>query len=207
MMSWSLTAEMIESCNCNMLCPCWFAVKDLMVFDRDYCAGPLLFRIQQGSAEGVAIAGLSIVVAVVFPGPTLFDGNGTARLYISDAASAEQRSQLEPIFQGKKGGPMEIYASFISTWIPTTIAAIDIREEGDKLTAQVGEFGHVTSQLLKNEAGTPMMMSNVGFALALQFDNHAAQLAPSGSRWRDPAMPRQFETRSGARAICRWNVS
>src|ERR1043165_6553875 len=109
-MAWSLTAEVIESCSCNMLCPCWFAVKELMVFDRDYCATPLLFRIRQGSAEGVDLAGIALVVAVDFPGPTLFDGNATARLYLSDSASEEQRKELEPIFQGKRGGPMEILA-------------------------------------------------------------------------------------------------
>jgi hypothetical protein len=206
-MPWSLTAEIIESCSCNMLCPCWFAVKELMVFDREYCASPLLFRIRKGDADGVDIGGLPVVVAFDFPGPTMFDGNATARLYISDAASPEQRSRLEPIFQGKKGGPMEILASLVSTWKPTAVAPIEIREEGENLTAKVGEFGHITSQLLKNDTGAPMAMSNVGFALAMQFDNHAAQLAPSGSQWRDPAMPREYETRSGARATCRWSVS
>jgi hypothetical protein len=206
-MAWSVTAELVESCSCNMLCPCWFAVKELMVFDREYCATPLLFRIQKGNADGVDIGGLSVVVAIDFPGPTLFDGNATARLYISDAASAEQRRRLEPIFQGKTSGPMEIIASFVSTWKPTAFASIDIHEEDGTLTANVGEFGQIKSHLLKNEAGSPMTMSNVGFALALQFDNHAAQLAPSASHWRDPAMPREFETRSGARAICRWSVS
>ena len=101
-MPWSLTAEIIETCSCNMLCPCWFAVKELMVFDREYCASPLLFRIQEGDADGMDIGGLPVVVAFDFPGPTLFDGNATARLYISDSASPEQRGMLEPIFQGKK---------------------------------------------------------------------------------------------------------
>jgi hypothetical protein len=206
-MPWSLTAEIIESCSCNMLCPCWYGVKELMVFDRDYCASPLLFRIREGDADGVDIGGLPVVVAFDFPGPTMFDGNATARLYIGDAASPEQRSRLEPIFQGKKGGPMEILGSLVSTWKPTAVAAIEIREEGENLTAKVGDFGHITSQLLKNDTGAPMTMSNVGFAVALQFDSHAAQLAPSGSQWRDPAMPREYETRSGARATCRWSVS
>ena len=90
-----------------------------------------------------------MVVAFDFPGPTMFDGNATARLYISDSASPEQRGRLEPIFQGKKGGPMEILASLVSTWKPTAVAPIEIREEGENLTAKVGEFGHINSKMTR----------------------------------------------------------
>ncbi len=50
-----------------------------------------------------------------FPGPTLFDGDGTARLYIDDGASAEQCRELEAIFQAKKGGPWAILGGLITT--------------------------------------------------------------------------------------------
>jgi hypothetical protein len=51
-------------------------------------------------------------------------------------------------------------------------------------------------------------MQNTGFTSALQFDNQAAQLAPSGgTQWADPDMPRQFETKSGAVATFTWSVS
>jgi hypothetical protein len=29
-MAWNLTAEFTETCSCNMLCPCWYGVKELM---------------------------------------------------------------------------------------------------------------------------------------------------------------------------------
>ena len=35
-MAWNLRAQVIESCSCNMLCPCWFGVTDLMVMDRGW---------------------------------------------------------------------------------------------------------------------------------------------------------------------------
>jgi hypothetical protein len=51
-------------------------------------------------------------------------------------------------------------------------------------------------------------MQNTGFTTALQFDNRAAQLAPSaGTQWSDPDMPRHFETKSGAVATFTWSVS
>jgi hypothetical protein len=36
-MAWNLTAEFIETCSCNMLCPCWYGVRELMVMDQGWC--------------------------------------------------------------------------------------------------------------------------------------------------------------------------
>jgi hypothetical protein len=43
-MAWNMTAQMIETCSCNMLYPCWYGVKELMVMDRGWCASAILFR-------------------------------------------------------------------------------------------------------------------------------------------------------------------
>jgi hypothetical protein len=207
-MAWNLTAEFTETCSCNMLCPCWYGVQELMVMDQGWCASAWLLRVQQGSADGVDLSGRTVALALDFPGPTLYDGNGTARLYIDDAASADHCRELEAIFQGTKGGPMEILAGLVTKWLPTQVAKIDFQEKGGTLTAAVDGFGQMKSQRLTNEAGQPTTMQNTGFTTALQFDNQAAQLAPSsGTHWSDPDMPRQFETKSGAVAKFTWRVS
>jgi hypothetical protein len=206
-MAWNIAGQMIESCSCNMLCPCWFGVKELMVMDQGWCAAPILFRVQQGSSDGVGLDGGTLVIVLDFPGPTLFDGNATARLYIDEAASSDQRRELEAIFQGKKGGPMAIIAGLVTKWLPTQTTKIEIQEKDDTLTATVGNFGKVKSQRLKNEAGQPMSMQGAGFAVALQFDNETMHLAPSGSQWSDPDMPRRFETKSGAVGNFTWSIS
>src|SRR5215813_7134428 len=116
-MAWNITGEFAETCSCNMLCPCWYGVKELMIMDEGYCAGVILVRVRQGSADGTDLRGRSVAIAVNWPGPTLLDGNGTARLYIDDGASADQRRELEAILQGKRGGPMEILGSLVSKWL------------------------------------------------------------------------------------------
>jgi len=207
-MAWNLTSEFTETCSCNMLCPCWYGVQELMIMDQGWCASAWLLRVQQGSAGGVDLSGRTVAIALDFPGPTLYDGNGTARLYIDDAASADHCRELEAIFQGTKGGPMEILAGLVTKWLPTQVAKIDFQEKGGTLTATVDGFGQMKSQRLTNEAGQPTTMQNTGFTTALQFDNQAAQLAPSsGTHWSDPDMPRQFETKSGAVAKFTWRVS
>ena len=207
-MAWKLKGEFIETCSCNMLCPCWFGVKELMVMDQGWCGGPMLMRIQEGNSGGVDLGGNLLILVPFFPGPTLFDGNATARLYIDDGATEDQRKELEPIMQGKIGGPMEILASFVSTWLSTQPTKINIQEQDGILEATVGNYGQIKSQRLKNEAGQPMTMQNVGFAVAFQFDNQTAELAPSdGTRWSDPDLPMQFESKSGVFSTFSWNVA
>ena len=150
-MAWSLTADFTETCSCNMLCPCWYGVKELMVMDQGWCASAWLMRVRQGNADGVDLSGRTVAIAVDFPGPTLFDGNGTGRLYIDDGASADQRRGLEAILQGKRGGPMEILGGLIAKWLPSQAAKIDVQEQGGSLTATVAGFGQVKSDRLTND--------------------------------------------------------
>lgn len=207
-MAWTLTGELVETCSCNMLCPCWYGVKELMRMDRGWCASPILFRIQHGNADGVDLSGLNTVLAAFFPGPTLYDGNGTARLYIDDATSEAQQHALEAIMQGTKGGPMEIVRGLMTTYLPTKRVQIEVQEENGAISATIGEVGQIQSQRLKNEAGQQMTMQNVGFAMLFQFENYTAELAPSdGTRWSDPDMPEQWESRSGAAGRFSWSGS
>jgi hypothetical protein len=205
-MAWHLTADFTETCSCNMLCPCWYGVKELMVMDQGYCGGTLLFRVRQGSADGVDLSGRAVALGVIWPGPTLLDGDGTGRMYIDDGANADQRRELEAIMQGRKGGPMEILGGLVSKWLPTQSAKIDLVEQDGQLTATVAGGGEIKAQRLTNEAGQPTMMVNAGLPTAMQFDNQAAQLAPSASHWSDPGLPHHFETKSGVMATLAWRV-
>jgi hypothetical protein len=203
-MSWHLKAELIESCSCDMLCPCWFGTKELMIMDQGWCASPLFFRIQEGASDGVTLDGCVLVVAADYPGPTLLDGKGTGRIYIDEKSTPDQRRALERIFRGERGGPMAIIAGLIDNWLPNQYPAIEVQEDDDTVTATVGHFGHIRSDLLRSEAGDLMTMQHAGFFGALQFKDETGQMAPSKSHWFDPEMPRSYETRSGVRGSFHW---
>lgn len=176
-----------------------------MTFDKDYCGGTILFRINQGDSDGTNLNGLDAVVAVDFPGPTLLDGNGTARLLVTDRASSDQQRVMEEIFQGKKGGPMAVVAQLANKWLSTQKTNIEVNDDGHHLTARIGRFGQIKSEELRNEAGRPMILQGAGFASAFQMENDTFTLAPSGTEWADPEMPHaQFTTKSGAAAKFSW---
>lgn len=207
-MGWNVKGELIESCSCNMLCPCWYGVKELMIMDKGWCASPWLIRIKDGQSNSVDISGMNVVLAMFFPGPTLLDGDGTGRLHIDERADDDQRLEMEAIFTGKRGGPLEVPASLLSKWLPTTFSKIEVTESNGAVTANVGDHGVIVSKRLVNDEGESMTMHNVGFALALQFKDKTAELAPSdGSSWNDPDLPQSWEGRSGAVGQIAWNVS
>ena len=206
-MAWNLSGKMLENCTCNMFCPCWFGVKELMIMDKGYCGGLILFRIQDGISNSINLAGRDVVLFFDWPGPTLLDGNGTSRLYIDDTADTNQQKEFEDIFQGRRGGPMQMLSQLIAKWLPTITTRIDIKEDdgGHNITARVGNQGEIKSQQLRNEAGRAMTVHGAGFAALWKFENDVLTLAPSDTQWSDSDMPHtQIITRSGALGKFNW---
>jgi hypothetical protein len=183
-----------------MFCPCWFAVQEYMVMDQGWCAGSLTFQIEEGHSDSVDLSGRTVVLGVDWPGPTLFDGNGTARVYIDDEASDEQVNEITAIFQGQKGGTLEMVAGLISTWLPAEKTSISVSKDGDIIATTVGSVGQVSSKALRDDQGNGFTMRGGGFITA--FGMEEAELAPGvGTRWSDPDMPREWEATSGARGM------
>jgi hypothetical protein len=55
-MAWTIKGEFVEACSCNMLCPCWYGVQDLMIMDQGWCASPWLIRVEEGELEDIFTA-------------------------------------------------------------------------------------------------------------------------------------------------------
>ena len=201
-MAWHLTGELTETCNCNTFCPCWYAVAEQMVFDQERCTGALTLHIRQGDADGIDLSGRTAVVAFDFPGPTLFDGNGIARLYLDDGADAAARGALEAIMTGKRGGPMEILGGLMGEWKPTLVARIERTQDGDAVAVAVGDVGRVRQQVMRDAGGQNFTLRGGGFVAGLGLAE--AELAPSSAtRWSDPDF-RRFDAKSGARGTFTW---
>lgn len=206
-MSFDIEGEFVETCSCNMLCPCWYGVQELMIMDQGWCATTLLIRIRSGNSDGVDLGGLNVVVGLFFPGPTMFDAQGTGRVYVDDRTTPDQERQLEKIFQAAEGGPMEVPASLVASWLPTKRARIEVAESNGEIDATIDGIGKITSRRLTNAQGDRMTMQNTAFVMAFEFADQTAELAPSdGTSWRDGELPEAWESRSGAVGQIHWQV-
>src|SRR5262245_39988322 len=100
---WRIKADYLENCNCDLLCPCLFAVKPT----AGDCNVPIAYHIREGHYGTVHLDGLTVVRVTIFPGPGIMaSGNQKMALYIDERATDEQYDALVQIFTGKAGGPL-----------------------------------------------------------------------------------------------------
>ena len=182
-MAWRITGQLLEACSCKMLCPCTLGPAEP---DQGWCSGALVFQIQQGNSDGVNLGGSKVVFAVDLPGDFL-SGNGTARLYIDEAASTDQRRELEAIFTGKKGGAFDALNSLITKWLPMQVVKTELAS--DNTSAKVGTIGQLKLKSIKTEDGRQTTLQNA--PVLVGFGVERSDLARGdGSQWSDPQMRR-----------------
>ena len=199
-MAWNMTGRFIEVCSCKLFCPCWLGPAEA---DQGWCSAVLLMDIQQGNSDGVNLSGFKVAWVADWPADFL-SGNGTARFYIDEAADADQRRELEAIFQGTKGGPWEVLSSVITKWLPAQSAKIEV-QWGDKPSARVGNVGQVMLQPLKNEAGRQTHMQGAVVMEAFQLER--LDLARSdGSQFSDPDLRQWKSGGEGQMSTFTWSA-
>jgi hypothetical protein len=198
-MAWRIAGQMHETCSCKFLCPCWFGPAEP---DQGWCSGALIFDVERGDADGLDLSGRRVVLMADWPGD-FWAGNGTARLYLDERASPEQRQALEAIFRGAQGGPMGVVSGVISTWLPSQTASIAV-DWGDTTTARVGDIGRLASKRLMNEAGQAATITGAAAMGAFQLER-LEPAVPTESRWAAPEM-RHWDGGSGTRAPFTWSA-
>src|SRR5688572_23243038 len=127
-MPWSVTGRSLELCSCRLLCPCWMSPE--VEADQGWCSGAFIFDVSEGNSDGVDLAGCKAAAGFEWPG-NFWKGDGTARLYVDEAAGADQRREMEAIFGGQKGGPLgDVLPMVVKKVLPTQFTKISI-EWGD----------------------------------------------------------------------------
>jgi hypothetical protein len=200
-MAWQLSGRSVELCSCKMLCPCWLGPEGEP--DQGWCGGALGFDIHRGNSDGVDLSGTKVVLAAEWPG-NFFGGNGTARLYLEEDATPEQRRELEAIFSGKKGGLFEaLFGAVISKWLSTETTKIEMGWDASPFL-RVGNVGQANLTPLKDATGRPTRVEGAAAMAAFQFAS--MDLASSkGSHWTDPNL-RQWQGDSGTLHQFNWSA-
>jgi hypothetical protein len=102
--AWRIAGSYLESCNCEAICPCR-RIDGMMGGRSTYglCLGALSWRIEEGHADGLDLAGLGVVLATRYSD----DEEGSPWsfvLYLDERADEPQRKALERIFTGSARG-------------------------------------------------------------------------------------------------------
>ena len=135
-MSWSLKGSYVETCSCELMCPC------NMSFDHgatyDYCRVTLCFDIERGEIEGADVGGLKVVAIADTP-KVMTDGNWKLGMFVDESASDEQMDKLVKVFTGQLGGPMEAVAPLVGEVLGVERARIEIDHDGNNHHVRVSD--------------------------------------------------------------------
>jgi hypothetical protein len=181
-MAWRLQGEWIESCSCDMVCPCIWGPEGKP--SQGWCSAAIGINIRQGNSDGVDLSNLRAVFAGDFPGNFVL-GDGVARVYLDESITQDQQRELEAILTGKKGGVWEGLAGAIKLMLPAKVARISL-DSGENPSISVSGAGEMKFQRMKDQNGaqTEIVNSPVGTAFGLARE----ELAQTEGQWSDPEL-------------------
>lgn len=126
-MSWNLRGRYVETCSCELMCPCNLSLDHGATYD--FCRASLAFDIREGSIEDTDIADCKIVIIIDTP-KVMTDGNWRVGVFVDDQASDTQFDQLARVFGGQLGGPMAGLVPLIGEMHGPERATIEIDHDG-----------------------------------------------------------------------------
>ena len=135
-MSWSMTGEYVETCSCELMCPCNLSFDHGATYD--FCRVTLVFDIREGEIDGTAVGGLKVAAIADTP-KVMTEGNWKLGVFVDDQASDEQADKLVQLFGGQLGGPMAALAPLIGEMLGVERAPIEVRHDGLSHSVRVGD--------------------------------------------------------------------
>jgi len=135
-MSWSLTGEYVETCSCELMCPCNLSLDHGATYD--FCRVTLVFDIREGEIEGTDVGGLTVAAIADTP-KVMTEGNWKLGMFVDDEASDEQADKLVQVFGGQLGGPMAALTPLVGEMLGVERAPIEVRHDGLRHSVRVGD--------------------------------------------------------------------
>lgn len=135
-MAWQLRGSYIETCSCELMCPCNLSFDHGATYD--FCRVSLVFNIREGEIEGTDIAGRKVVVIADTP-KVMTEGNWRLGVFVDDQASDDQFEKLLKVFSGQLGGPMAGLAPLVGEVLGAERATIEIHEDGLRHSVKVAD--------------------------------------------------------------------
>ncbi|HEY3542172.1 MAG TPA: DUF1326 domain-containing protein [Gaiellaceae bacterium] len=135
-MSWQLSGSYVETCSCDLICPCNATFDHGATYD--YCRVVLAFAIRKGEIDGTDVGGLNVAAIADTP-KVMTEGNWRLGIFVDERASDEQMEKLVGVFSGRMGGPMEGLAPLVGEVLGVERAAIKIDDDGLRHSVRVAD--------------------------------------------------------------------
>ena len=203
-MSYSLTGNFVECCDCFTVCPCW--VND--VPDEDHCSGLYVWSLGEGSTvNGIGVAGMHVAAASFHA----VRSGGQALFFVdSGAAGSPAERALADAFAGRLGGDgFTALGKLLGVNLGYRAARISSTFENDNFSVEVQIDGQSIAMADGRERkfryqAEPMTLRDAALADELGIGGGAVTIQDMGDLRVDvaalPGGPLHFRGRSGLRS-------
>lgn len=148
---WTLTGTYNEACAAEGHCPLYFG-RGVDGGCRYY----MVFRIEDGTVNGVDLSGITVVYNGNIPYSTFaefMEHGSEAGIYVSDNATKEQRKVLDTLAPTSIGGLL-VGKSLGVEYVPIEVSSTD-----DSVSFKT-PFGEMTQHLTRGHDGGPVRIEN-----------------------------------------------
>jgi hypothetical protein len=193
-MSWKLKGSYVETCSCDLICPCNASFDHGATYD--FCRVTLVFNILEGEIEGTDVSGLKVAAIADTP-KVMTEGNWRLGMYIDDQATDEQAGKLTAVFGGQLGGPMAGLVPLIGEMLGVERAPIEVIDDGVRHSVRIGEaidFEIEDIVPFGVETGEPVRLVGVFHPASSEFN------AAEAKRSRISAFGIEYEGKTGISA-------
>jgi hypothetical protein len=135
-MSWQLKGTYVETCSCDLICPCNASLDHGAVYD--YCRVTLVFNIREGAIEGTDVSGLKFAAIADTP-KVMTDGNWKLGMFVDETATDEQADKLTAVFGGQLGGPMAGLVPLVGEVLGVERVPIEVVDDGVRHSVRIGD--------------------------------------------------------------------
>jgi hypothetical protein len=158
-MAYQLEGELLEVCNCNVLCPCWIGEDP----DNGTCDTVLAYHIQKGSVDGTDVSGLTLALAAYVPG-NILKGNWRVAVFVDDKATPQQQEALLNVWTGKLGGPLADLSKLVGEVVTVQRSPITFTVTGGEGTLKIGDAVETVMSPYKGPTGAVTTLNESVFS-------------------------------------------
>ncbi|MFC3231218.1 DUF1326 domain-containing protein [Marinibaculum pumilum] len=174
-MTWRISGEYMETCNCDYVCPCIYTHMTAPPTEGD-CKVAIAMQIDAGSKDGTDLGGVRFIVMMMSPGP-MADGDMVVGLIVDEGASDAQVQAVTEIASGQAGGPMAAMAPLVATFAGVERRPVRFEIDGMSRHVTAGDMVDQTCIAVMGGArpGEPIYLENTAHPA-----NHKLALARNG---------------------------